>query len=520
MEFVSYYEYLYCNGAELFTTIAYPGKGGKYPVVIMRSPYVDFLRDAPDEDVAERFASDNARWLRAGYAVVFQHCRGRGKSSGDCIPYINERADGLHLQEFVRNLPFYNGELYLVGGSYTTSVHYLTAPFADDIKGAVLEIQDPERYNCNYRNGFYKMGLHGEWYVNMYKKDGMPEKNYTKESFGMLPLRDFSKTVFGEADPNFDEVLRHPDRNDEFWNTPLGGGGIADAVKNSGIPILFVTGFYDIFLGGIFDMWNSMKDEMKRKCALVVHPYDHDNYAAGQPVVFDDGNTREVFGDYDIAWLDHIRKGSDAPVKKGQVTYYDLFGKGFVTDDFSQPCDVLEFTLGSGAGTFVYDPAKPTAFKGGLSANFGGCAWQDSYEDDPSVVSFYTPVFSEDVSVRGKMSAVLTVSSSCEDTCFYVRVSLVKEDGVYGLRDDINSISSFVPDYVAGECAEIKFAFDEHSFVIHKGERLRVDVSSSAYPLYVPHTNKKGLFSEQTEYSVAENTVFADNSKIILPFVH
>ena len=44
---------------------------------------------------------------------------------------------------------------------WAESVHFVTVPFAADIKGAVLQVQDCERYNCNYRNGFYKMGLTG-----------------------------------------------------------------------------------------------------------------------------------------------------------------------------------------------------------------------------------------------------------------------------------------------------------------------------------------------------------------------
>ncbi|MEE1198011.1 MAG: hypothetical protein U0K54_02565 [Acutalibacteraceae bacterium] len=130
----------------------------------------------------------------------------------------------MFLQEWVRHQDFYNGEIYLVGGSYTAAIHYVTAPFADDIKGAVFRVKDTERYNCNYRNGFFKMGLHGGWYVNMYKRKTMPTKNYTEESFNMLPLSNFSKTVFGESAPDFDAILAHPNHDDDFWNTRYGGG--------------------------------------------------------------------------------------------------------------------------------------------------------------------------------------------------------------------------------------------------------------------------------------------------------
>ena len=60
------------------------------------------------------------------------------------------------------------------------------------------------------------------------------------------------------------------------------------------------------------------------------------------------------------------------------------------------------------------------------------------------------------------------------------------------------------------------FSFDEHAFVIKKGERLRIDVSSSAFPLYVRHTNNRGLFALQTTAKIAHNTVICEKSSITL----
>ena len=61
------------------------------------------------------------------------------------------------------------------------------------------------------------------------------------------------------------------------------------------------------------------------------------------------------------------------------------------------------------------------------------------------------------------------------------------------------------------------FFFDEHAFVIKKGEKLRIDISSSAFPLYVRHTNNKGLFSEQTTIKKAVNSLILENSYIEIP---
>ncbi len=514
----NYYEYLNFNSADLFTVICLPEESGKFPIVIRRDPYVDAVENSAEDEIVDAFAASVEKWVAHGYAVVYQHCRGRGKSSGDCIPYINEREDGLFLQDWVRQQSFYGGELYLVGNSYKSTVHQVTAPFADDIKGAVLAVQDTERYNCNYRNGFYKMGLHGGWYVKMYKHKSIREKAYKQETYNMLPLIDFSKTVFGESVPSFDDILLHPDRNDDFWNTRAGGNDSRGAMTNANIPILVVTGFYDIYTGGMFDLWNAIAPETKAKCALLVHPYDHSNNKSGdQPIVFEDAPSgAQVLDDVYLRWIDSVRGKDEAPIERGKVTYYKLFGNKWCTDDFAKPEKSLTFTLGEGEKTYTYNPYAPAKFKGGLSANFGGNAWQYKPKAQPDVISFFTPEFEEDTFVKGKMTAKLRVRSDCEDTCFYVRLSLVKEEGDYGLRDDINQISNFAPDYVPGEEIEMDFTFDEHAFVVKKGEKLRIDVSSSAFPLYVRHTNNRGPFALQTTAKIAHNTVICDKSSITI----
>lgn len=514
-----FFEYLQHNNAKLFTLVCLPAESGKYPVVIYRNPYVDDAEAQTEDEICAVKLREFERWTDNGYAVVFQHCRGRGKSSGDCIPYINEREDGLFLQDWIRRQPFYNGELYLCGGSYTSSVHFVTAPFADDIKGAVLEVQDCERYNCNYRNGFYKMGLHGGWYVKMYKKKSNLRKCFTTASYNMLPMADFSRTVFGEKAEDFDEILRHPDKDDVFWKTRYGGGEAHDAIKHAHIPILLVTGFYDIYTGGVFDMWNGLDEQTKRQSALAVHPFDHSGTGENQPVFFENGVLKKEFEDYPIRWLNAIRKNDISPFEKGKVTYYKLFGNEWCCDGFENTTAVQRMPLGTGEVTYRYNPYNPASFKGGLSANFGGNAWQDEPDSRYDIVSLYTPEFAENTFVKGKIKAKLKVKSNCEDTCFYIRISLSKAEGDYGIRDDINQISNFSKDYIPGEVIEMDFSFDEHAFVVGKGEKLRIDISSSAYPHYVRHTNNKGLFSEQTTAKIADNTVLLDESYIEIPIV-
>lgn len=516
MEPKAFCRYLTVGSAALFTVICLPGDG-KYPTVIARSPYVDAEEALSEEEILARRLAENEAFLRAGYAVVHQHCRGRGKSGGDCIPYIFEREDGLALRAFIREQEFYNGELYLVGASYTASVHFVTAPFESDVRGAVLEVQDAERYRCNYRNGFFKMGLHGGWYVNMYKKKSGLRKSYATDAYRMLPLSGFSRAVLGESAEDFDEILRHPEADDPFWRTRFGGGEAHDAIRHARIPILLVTGFYDIYTGGVFSMWQELDGETRALSALAVHPHDHGGYGTGQPILFEDGVLPRAFPEYKVRWLDSVRGKCPPPFPRGKVTYYKLFAKEWCCDGFAEGGEMRRFPLGEGSVSYRYNPYAPASFRGGLSANFGGTAWQDPPSSRYDIVSLFTPEFSEDTFVKGKMRARLTVSSDCEDTCFYVRISLCKEEGDYGLRDDIGKLSSFDAAYRPGEELVLDFSFDEHAFVIARGERLRIDISSSAFPHYVPHTNVRGLFSEVTEARVATNTVKLSASYLEVP---
>ena len=280
----AFYEYLEIDNEKLFTAVFLPEKSGKFPTVIMRTPYVGTAET--EAEFCARKINGFTSWLENGYAVVYQHCRGRGLSSGDFIPYVQEREDGLLLQDWIRKQSFYNGEQYLYGGSYTSTVHFVTAPFAEDIKGAVLEAQDCERYNIMYRNGFFKMGLHGDWYIRNYKKKSNLQSNYTPASYHTLPLSDFSKTVFGEPSEDLDEKLKHPDKNDPFWRTRPGGIEAHEAIKHANIPILLHTGFYDIYTGGVFDMWNGLDAQTKAKSALLVHPFEHGRAGKNQPIFF------------------------------------------------------------------------------------------------------------------------------------------------------------------------------------------------------------------------------------------
>ena len=117
------------------------------------------------------------------------------------------------------------------------------------------------------------------------------------------------------------------------------------------------------------------------------------------------------------------------------------------------------------------------------------------------------------------MEMKLAVSSDCEDTCFYVRVSVDKGDGKwYLLRDDITSLSFAGGKYSPGTERSIAFRFPDHAFRLEKGDILRVDVASANIQ-FAPHPNVAGDAFACSSPKVAHNTVYPERSFLKLPVI-
>lgn len=517
------------DGLKIYTYGNVPPEGEKCAIILQRNPYV-----AEEPVNMPNFAAGNLGSLKNGYAHICQHCRGCGMSEGDWIPYKNERADGLALLDWVRKLPFYNGEIFLTGGSYLSSVHLLyldTNP--PDVKGAVLSVQDCNRYNVLYRNGFFKAGLHGGWFVSGYKKKNHDLQRDRSVTFFQFPALDFSRRYFGEPVPELDAELSHPREDDPFWKTPAGGSDSFNALTNSTVPVLLTTNWYDIYTGGLFDMWERLSDERRAQCALLVGAYDHGGRwkeeNAATPIQFPNGSIFEEFPGMESEWFDHLKKGMPLQkIPKGKITYFSLYENEWKSVEHLKNGPVVRRfylnadkngrkTLGPQAVapaeiSYQYDPRNPAPFPGGLCLNFGGMQIQPEPDFRPDVKSFLSEPFEEDADVQGRMTLHLVGKSDREDTCFYARLSLIKEDGkAYPLRDDISSLCYTTPDYTPGTEKTIDFTFSDHAFRIGKGERLRLDVSSSCGH-FLPHTNVKGLQAAQREPLIAQNTVVTGKS--------
>lgn len=511
LEHFGYYEYLSFNNERFFTAVLLPKKDGQFPCVIIRSPYVSSTVNTDECELTNKYLQDYTSWLDRGYAIVIQHCKGQGKSTGAFVPYVHEHEDGIALREWIRKQSFYNKTLLLMGASYTASLHYCTAPYEEDIKAAVFEVQDTNRYRLWYRNGQMRKG-HANWHFSLYKPKCNLNKTFSMQSFSQLPLKDLSTRVLGEEAVDFEQMLEAYNSSHKFWATRNGGSEAKDVTDNIPFPALFTTGYNDYYIGGMFDMWRRLNDNAKQNCAFLVSPYNHgDGYNEKTGLRFEKGKRSEQFGNkYQLDWFDHVLYSKPIPFKKGVVTYYRTFENTWQSDFYGTKTTDLQLPLGDNAATFEYDPKNPPAFceEGNFVSNLDG---------RKDVVTVYTKPFDKDVFIKGAIKAQLAVSSDCDDTSFYINISIKKPQGDYRLRHDITALCYQLGSYEKNKKAVLNFSFDEYAFLLKKGEVLRIDITSTDNNTYVCHTNNKGEYYLQTDTKMANNTVYLDESYLVLP---
>ena len=499
------------DGVRLYTRYAVPKTGEKFPIVYKRTPY-EAAHDGVAHDI-ETYRKDP--FIQRGYSVLIQHCRGRGDSEGECIPY-RERDDGMATLEFIRSLPFYNGEIYVTGGSYTATVHLCYLPEKPkDVKGACIQIQPDRKYYRNYRNGCnYKLN-NILWWAGMLDRR-FPEQH--REEALRMPYIEAAKRVFGEEVPEFTEGLIH-NTCDQYWTSDARW----NMMESYELPTLFVEGWYDYYVDDMMDMWARMSEETKARSAMLVGPFGHGTSVSKKAEYFlKDGN---LPGDYVAEWFDSIRENRPyAYADRGKITYYSI-------GDGQWRCNVypkeqggsMRLWLGANGKllptdtkgeccTYRYDPSAITncyrsgnIFRGHAAGSVDG------------VLSFFSAPFEQEKHFFGKVRFHLNVSSDCEDTAFFMRVYFVEGEDSYNLTETVGAISYFTENYVPNELLALDLETPPIAFTVRSGMRIRVDISSES-GVYLPHPNVKGHFAYVTETKVANNTVDTQGSYVDIDY--
>ena len=206
------------DGVRLATDIYFPGKDGArapgpLPAIMERTPYDKSA--SPRPDTAEYFA-------RRGYVVAFQDIRGRFKSEGAFVKYLNEPQDGYDSVEWIAQQPWSNGRVGTFGISYGAHTQ------------AAMAAANPPHLSCTFMDS----GGFTNAYDNSCRNSGTFELRQVCWAFSQAK----SGTESTE-DPAVKAALEAEDLRDWFQRMPW---------KRGHSPLRWAPEYEDY----VFDMWS------------------------------------------------------------------------------------------------------------------------------------------------------------------------------------------------------------------------------------------------------------------------
>jgi uncharacterized protein len=145
------------DGMVLRANVCRPTGEGRWPVLLRRTPYGKDAQDAFDVPAARR-----------GYVVITQDTRGRYGSEGEWYPFRSEAEDGFDTIAWAAALPYADGQVGLIGGSYNGFTQWAAAALQPAaLKAMMPEVTWADLFNgFLYRGGAFHLGL-ASWHLGL-----------------------------------------------------------------------------------------------------------------------------------------------------------------------------------------------------------------------------------------------------------------------------------------------------------------------------------------------------------------
>ncbi len=545
------------DGVKLRADIYRPNAPGKFPVLLVRTPY--------DKTQEMEFASKAAA---RGYVVVAQDVRGRFQSEGEWYPFKYESQDGYDTVEWVAALPYANGKVGMYGGSYVGATQFLAAIARPPHLAGIC----PNVTASNYHDGWtYQGGAFEQWFNESWTtglamntmqrrvQSGQKAVAWTQK----LPLTTYpvleAPPAAGLA-PYFADWLAHPNY-DEYWKQ----WSIEDHYAQIQVPVFSLGAWYDIFLGGTLRNYVRLKkeagtEEARRGQKLMVYVGGHAGGSDSKKVgAVDFGEKLPFdFNEVMLRWYDALLRGQTSAASTEKPVKIFAMGKNEWREEEDWPLARVKSTkyylhsagaanTGSGDGTlstsapgaekadqFTYDPNDAVPTLGGplCCGSFppAGLGPQDQSkaESRSDVLVFTTPALTRDLEVTGPVGLDLYVSSSAVDTDFTGKLVDVWPNGfAQNLTEGILRLryrnSQEKPELAKpGETYRITVDLWATSNVFLAGHKLRLEVSSSNFPRFDRNLNTGDEQASTTRMSKATNVIYHEEARpsaLVLPLV-
>ena len=526
------------DGIHLFADVYLPQGARKVPAILTRHPY------GKNEEFMG-MASIGEYLARKGYAFVCQDVRGRFASEGafDSPFGRHEIQDGFDTIEWIVEQDWSDSTVGMWGESYYGFTAYCGAIGGHRALKCIAP-GDPtsfELYDFIYRQGALPLNAAGTWAMAMDSKRYNP---FDGLDYWTLPLTAIPDRM-GQPGAMYKRWVTRPERGDSQWRS----GDLTDCFGKIAVPTLLWGGWYDNIQGPWMADWQKIitQSPVPEHKHLMVGPWDHEGISnftgvVGPLVV---GKNLAYRWDTIQAFFDHYMMGEDNGFD--QRSRVEIFVMGDNTWRFEESWPLTraidtDFYLNSdgrlglaqpddaGSDSFVYDPAHPVADTLGsdLWAAIDFLDDRRATEARDDVLVYTSEALKEDMEITGNVRAELHAASSAVDTDFTVTLVDVLEDGyTHQIQHGIIRASYRDPEtkpnpIEPGRVYAYRIDLWSTSYVVKRGHRIRIEVSSSRFNEFDRNLNSGEPQGEGVNPIAATQTIHrsADHpSRIILPIV-
>jgi putative CocE/NonD family hydrolase len=491
-----------------------PGRDG-FPTLLVRTPYG---RGFP---FASLYGSAYAQY---GFHVLLQSCRGTAGSSGEFTWYRDDAADGLATVAWLREQPWFTGELGMTGLSYLGFAQWALAQDPPpELRAMVIQAAVHDPYETWYQGGGFALEnwlvagaalVHQGRGALRFLSAAVRLQRKLPKVVTRLPLIDTYKPAVGQRVPFMDQMLLQSDRSDPIWD----GTDVGAVAERLTIPTMLVAGWYDLLLDQ-----NLVQYERLRRAGcpttLLVGPWTHASMLeAGGPTVLAAS----------VGWLRAHLAGDDSGLPRSRVRVH-VGGADEWRDlaDWPPPATTTQLYLHNGRleagapstdgpiGSYRYDPADPTPSVGGPTlARSAGSRDNTRLEARRDVLTFTTDALTEPVEVMGPVSVRLRVGAKAGSHIdVFARLCDVDESG-----RSLNVCDGLLrlPEFDRDGSVEVTVAMSSTAHQFRTGHRIRLQVSGGAHPRFARNTGTGEPLATASRL-VATDVSIGAGSVLLLP---
>ncbi len=544
------------DGVRLSANIFLPGAEGKFPVIFQRMPY-----GHSGNGIGEFYA-------QRGYAYLIQDCRGRYDSAGEFYPFRDDGRDGYDSLDWICAQPWSNGRVGMFGPSYLGAVQWLLAIEKHPALQAIVPNVIPGDF---WRNGYWKSGtfslaLNSLWLCL--------EISGRTSDLNMIPAYDLNAFFRHLPLMTLDEKAGRPcqfwkdflknNRYGKYWESL----GIHHRYEQIQVPTFIMGGWFDYYPGEAFRSFNGLRknsrdEKLKKRRKIIIGPWQHliSNSTKLGEIDFGAESLLDI-NNLALRWFDCLlkdintgildeppvaifvmginkwRQENEWPLARTRYVDYYLHSGGAAGTDGHDGVLSIEPPGEEIPDEYIYDPENPVPTIGGNHSICWPAAYhviapgpfdQRKVEIRNDVLVYTSDPLAEDLEVTGLIQLALYAASDAQDTDWTAKLVDVYPDGrAMNLSEGVirakfrESIYAEPKLLEPGRIYEYEIEMQPTSNVFLKGHRIRLDISSSNFPLWDRNLNTGHETGMDAEMRIARQTIYHSRkypSRLRLPVI-